>query len=351
MTDSGGDWTSPGGAPGSWQPPTYSPSYPQAPPPAPPPQPGGWQGWGPAWSPMPGVVPLRPLGVGEILDGGVKVIRRYPKPTLALSAVVSTVVALINIAFILVFQRSQALSTTTTSDGSFSSSYDASSLPGTVLNVLGGAMLTGALVTVVRRAVHGRPATVHDAWTATRPRLWALLGVAFMKGVIFVAPIAVVVVLVIAVSPIALLLILAVLPLEVWLWCVLALAPAPLVLERVGVFAALRRSRVLVMRSFWRTFLLLALCWLITTLLSSILVIPVVLVAELPLFTTGATTLGTTFFIVSAIVSGIAQTLIAPYSAGFRALLYVDLRMRTEGLDVALQSAAALPSTSAATGA
>jgi hypothetical protein len=300
---------------------------------------------------MPGVVPLRPLGVGEILDGGVKVIRRYPKPTLALSAVVSTVVALINIAFILAFQRSQTLSTTTTTDGTFSSSYDASSLPGTVLNVLGGAVLTGALVTVVSRAVLGQPATVRDAWTATRPRLWALLGVAFMRGVIFVAPIAVVVVLVIAVGPIALLLILAVLPLEVWLWCALALAPAPLVLERVGVFAALRRSRVLVMRSFWRTFLLLALCWLITTLLASILVIPVVLVAELPLFTTGATTLGTTFFVVSAIASGIAQTLIAPYSAGFRALLYVDLRMRTEGLDVTLQSAAAVPSTSTATGA
>jgi hypothetical protein len=86
---------------------------------------------------------------------------------------------------------------------------------------------------------------------------------------------------------------------------------------------------------------LFALGSLITTVLSSILVVPVALVAELPLFTGGTATLGTGFFVVSALVSGLAQTLVAPYSAGLRALLYVDLRMRTEGLDVALQTAAA----------
>ena len=39
----------------------------------------------PAIAPKPGIVPLRPLGVGEILDGAFTSMRRYPKATLGLS--------------------------------------------------------------------------------------------------------------------------------------------------------------------------------------------------------------------------------------------------------------------------
>ena len=48
--------------------------------------------------------------------------------------------------------------------------------------------------------------------------------------------------------------------------------------------------------------------------------------------------------ILNTVAAGIAQILVAPYEAGMRALLYVDQRMRTEGLDVALQAAAATAS-------
>ena len=53
--------------------------------------------------------------------------------------------------------------------------------------------------------------------------------------------------------------------------------------------------------------------------------------------------LGTAYLVTLALVSAAAQTLVAPYTAGFRALLYIDQRMRTEGLDVALQAAANAP--------
>ncbi|MFN2538873.1 MAG: hypothetical protein ABR549_12125 [Mycobacteriales bacterium] len=353
MSESEDGWASPSGDPhdrpgqaGSWQPPTYAPSYPgPAPQPVgypPAPQPG-WQGWAPAWTPMPGVVPLRPLGVGELLDGGVKIIRRYPKPTLALSAVVSIVVTLINVAFLLMFTQSQTLSAQTTTGDSFGNGFNGAGLPGSILDFLAGAVLTGALVTVVSRAVLGQPASVTDAWTATRPRIWALLGVTLLRGLILAAPILLVLVLTVLTGPLALLLMLPVIPLEIWVVTVLAVAPAALVLERIGVMASLRRSRVLVMRSFWRMLGMLALAWLITSVIASILTIPVVIIAELPLFTGGTATLGAGFFIVTAVVSGVVQTFLAPYSAGLRALLYVDLRMRTEGLDVALQTAAATP--------
>ena len=37
------------------------------------------------------LVPLRPLGIGEILDGAVTYIRRYPRPTLGIAAGVALV--------------------------------------------------------------------------------------------------------------------------------------------------------------------------------------------------------------------------------------------------------------------
>ena len=37
--------------------------------------------------------------------------------------------------------------------------------------------------------------------------------------------------------------------------------------------------------------------------------------------------------------AGLASVLVAPFSSGVMALLYVDRRMRAEGLDVALQTA------------
>ncbi|MCW2670506.1 MAG: hypothetical protein JWO27_2403 [Frankiales bacterium] len=356
MTEPGSGWASPGGdsgggpaGRGDWQAPSYPPAYPQAggqaePPAAAPPAAAGWQGWGPAWSRMPGVVPLRPLGVGELLDGGVKIIRRYPKPTLALSAVVSIVVTVMNVAFLLLFTQSDTLTTDSTSGSqTFGNSFNGASLPGTVLNFLGGIVLTGALVTVVSRAVLGRPATLGDAWQATRPRFWALLGVAMLRALLAAAPVLVTVVATLLAGPVALLLILPLIPYEIWLYTVTSMAPAALVLEKAGVVGALRRSRVLVMRSFWRILGILVLAGLITAIIQSILVIPVTIIAGASLISGGTATLGTAFFVVSAIASGIAQTLVAPYNAGLRALLYVDLRMRTEGLDVALQTAAATP--------
>ena len=350
MTDPGGDWASPSGG---WQPPTYDPSYPQttppaAPAPAAPPAPA-WQGWGPAWIPMPGVVPLRPLGVGELLDGGVKIIRKYPRPTLALSALIALVVAGINIAFSLTFQESHTISATNPSNNSSFNSFDLSSLPGYLLSGLGGVVLTGALVTVVSRAILGQTASFADAWAATRPRFWALLGLALLRGVILGGPAVAVVLLGLLVSPALFLLLLPVVPLEVWLWTVTSLAAAPLMLEKVGVITALRRSRTLAMRSFWRTLGVLCLCFVITYLLSSILLFPVILIFELPLFTNGEVTFGAAYFITVAVASGVVQTLVAPYTAGFRALVYIDQRMRTEGLDVALQAAASTPAVNPAT--
>ena len=109
-----GGWARPGEeqAPPAWTPPQGW--APQQPPPYVPPgqqpyvppgqqpyvPPGQAQGgWGPPPGafrpppppPKPGIIALRPLGVGEILDGAISAIRGYPRMMLGLSAVVAAI--------------------------------------------------------------------------------------------------------------------------------------------------------------------------------------------------------------------------------------------------------------------
>src|SRR5690606_10270210 len=67
-------------------------------------QAGGWHtspqwsggGWGAPQAPKPGVVPLRPLNLGELIDGAFTTIQRYPKIMLGMSAIVMTAVTLLS---------------------------------------------------------------------------------------------------------------------------------------------------------------------------------------------------------------------------------------------------------------
>jgi hypothetical protein len=70
----------------------------------PPPQPGpapayGSYGWGgPPPAPKPGVAPLRPLGVGDILEATLSILRRYPGAAFGSAAVVVGTVTLLQLA-------------------------------------------------------------------------------------------------------------------------------------------------------------------------------------------------------------------------------------------------------------
>ncbi|MCA1657577.1 MAG: hypothetical protein LC713_07725, partial [Actinobacteria bacterium] len=88
MTDRpGGGWANP-----AWGEPMGAPVGHGTGPPQPPGAPayGSYAGFvDPA--PVPGPVPLRPLGVGEMLDGALSIIRRHPRITIGLAAVIVTV--------------------------------------------------------------------------------------------------------------------------------------------------------------------------------------------------------------------------------------------------------------------
>src|SRR5215510_6791931 len=77
MSDNAGWGNPPGQPPPGGEPPPYG----QPPP----------YGYAPPAAPAPGGVPLRPLGVGDILSGAFTLIRRNPVATLGLAAIVQTV--------------------------------------------------------------------------------------------------------------------------------------------------------------------------------------------------------------------------------------------------------------------
>jgi hypothetical protein len=296
-----------------------------------PPQYGPPPGWRPE-APRPGCVPLRPLGVGDILDGSFKVIRRNPRTTLGASAIVSIVqVALTTLLQILALGQIGEVKFDN-ADGTQSTDLgpllggELTSFSAVLIKLLLGSVLTGFLVVVVTQDVLGNKIAPRVAWTRIRPRIWALVWLSVLTTVVeFLG-------------------LLPCLVLGVWLWGVWAVAVPALIIEKTSVTGALGRSKQLVSGTFWRVWGIRALGWLVVSVISAIVVVPFEVV--------GALVGGTDFtaisrggepvalLLITAVGSLIASTFTAPLLAAIDSLLYVDLRMRKEGLDIVLQQSA-----------
>jgi hypothetical protein len=307
-------------------------------------------------APKPGVVPLRPLGVGEILDGAITAVRTNPKAMIGLSFIVIAVTQLLALPLkIGAFRSLDTLDQSyTVSSGGTASTFgsDASASPGALAGLgaiaLGGILaqivLTGMLVHVVGRAVLGRRTTMGETWAATKPMIWRLIGLALLIAVIYSGVlVAAVVVGGIAIALFSngfgvLLLVLALLAgggVCVFLWPQLTPAAAALVLERASVGTAIKRSSSLVRTGWWRVFGILLLGTFLVGVIGYIISIPF----SAALFAQGSVATGaapTGYLVASTIGTIIAQTVTLPFQAAFIALTYIDLRMRREGLDLEL---------------
>jgi hypothetical protein len=302
--------------------------------------------------PRPGVVPLRPLAVGELLDGAFTTIRRYPGPTIGLAAPVMLLITGTQV--VASYFLLNGVSNVSAS-GDVSSDFLARSLSvDLVVQVVAfvlGLLLTGMITAVVGQAVLGRPMTVGSAWQSARSRLAPLAGVSV---IVFVATI---VILSIGIAPgiivaaagavgagaaLAVIGGLAGLVVLVWVLVLVGLAAPAVMLEKQGIRAAFRRSRGLVAGSWWRVFGILALALLLSGIVEGILVVPFTIAAN---GTSGLFGKGYTVHFSGLVLVGVgnflAGTIVRPFTASVTALLYIDRRMRAEGLDLTLQQAAA----------
>jgi hypothetical protein len=269
-------------------------------------------------------VPLRPLGVGELLDGAFTAMRRYPKATLGLSAAFAAVQQVLS--FLIDVGTGRVAAPSSTGLSAFGT---VAGLVDTVINSVLHAVLLGMLAVVIGDAVIGRPVDIGDVWRRVRPLFWPLVGASLLAGIL---PLLGLIALIIG---------------GVVLWVALSFTTPALVLERLRVGQALSRSWQLAMPVFFRVLGVRALAWLIAAVIAAIVSVPGVIVAFATI-TQGLASSTTPHFGIGAEIAVrlsalVATTLTAPIAAGVAALLYIDRRMRTEALDVALMQAAALP--------
>ncbi|WP_205023758.1 glycerophosphoryl diester phosphodiesterase membrane domain-containing protein [Streptomyces sp. HB132] len=360
-----GQWSPAQPPPGQWSPPSAPGSGPGAPPPAP-----GWGGMqqGPGWgrAPLaakPGVIPLRPLGVGEILDGAVSTMRTHWRTVLGISLTVSVIAetVLILVQRYLLPEQKPVDPNATGAEALRQASESAqsqlvNSAPGTLIAMFATLITTSLLTVVVSRSVLGRGVTLSEAWSEARPRLLPLLGLTLLLSLMSAAIMAVGLLPGLALGDgagglaLTFLGFFAACAVALWLMIRFMLAAPALMLERQPVLTAMRRSAKLVKGSWWRTFGILALTYLLVIILTLIIAIPFGIIAlsldsdGLSGFLNGTTpNFGWPFLIVTGIGEVIVSTLAYPFTAGVMALLYVDQRIRREALDLDLARAAGVP--------
>ncbi len=329
---------------------------------------GAPHGVGPGGSwrapPKPGVVPLRPLGLGELLDGAVQTLRHNPRVMLGLSAAVMAVVGALSTGF-MVAGLPRLLSVVATPRDQVDSTQIAGALGGGVAGFLVPALLqglavvvlSGVLIVAVSEAVLGRRPTVGQVWARARSRVPALIGLSLLTGLLTVLGMVVLVgpgLALLAVSGPAAAIALALgvpaaFVLAALLYVRLAFAAPALLLEDLSVVAALRRSWRLVSGSWWRVLGVLVLTGIIASIVGALLQTPFSILGTVIAAAVSGGSAGTTAQVTPALVitsavgnlgTIVASTITAPFSAAVTALLYIDLRMRREGLDVALARAA-----------
>lgn len=264
--------------------------------------------------PRQGCVPLRPLGVAEILDGSFRAIRRNPAAMFAPAAVLAVV-------------RVAATAGLQLGGYRFLNSVALQLLGTFVIGAVLGTVLSGLLAAVVTQDVLGVRITARQALTRLRGRIWALLGLAVVSTVLETLGL-----IVLAVP-------------GIWLWGLWAVAVPAMVVERTTIRGALARSRQLVTGMWWRVWGIRALAYLLASLLGIVVSVPFLALASAVtgsggLLTSSASGSPAVYVLIISVGSVLSATLTEPVRAGIDALLYVDLRMRREGLDIVLQQAA-----------
>ena len=314
----------------------------------------------PTWTPpaREPFVPLRPLTLGQILAGAFRALRHNPGVVLVIAIVLSIVASLGGTAFgVLVVEPLVSVVGSGYGDAAlygWVSAFAAGALGWVVTQslVLGaGVAQQGVAAVDVTHAIVGRRLTPRGFRRRTRGvrgRLLAWTGMVVALAVTGGAVGVAVLGLIGTAGPVAAVLggfavYPAVAALLAWLGTKLAFTPSAITVERLRLGAALRRSWQLTRRAFWRTFGIRLLAWAMIWLATVLVSVPVrLLVSWLASIVAGNGDIGDYLAVTRAgeAVAGIVTAVIAAVglvvTTSVDALIYVDLRMRREGLDLEL---------------
>ena len=300
-----------------------------------------------------GVIPLRPLSLGEIYDGAFRSIRANPRVMFGFSALVVAGSCIVGglLWYLLIPTLSSWLGTTLPEESAYDP-YSGIDATASVLGIyalmpfllLAGAILSGLLTVSVSRSVIGQKVTVSELWS----RYWRRVGLVLLASILmglasgvawalFVGLVALVgaaagglAVLVGLVGGVALL------AATVWFAIRVLFVPPVLMLEDLRFWPSVARAWRLTRGSFWRIFGIYLLAQIITYVASQILSVPLSLLSVF--FISDMASGG--FVALMTVMMAVSYALPAVFIAAVVALQYIDVRIRKEGLDVQLSRAA-----------
>ncbi|MEI3844142.1 MULTISPECIES: hypothetical protein [unclassified Microbacterium] len=328
---------------------------------------------GPTWTPAPrpGLIPLHPLGFGTLLGKAFAALRHNPKVLFGFAVVVQLVVVIVTAALLgaVMVGAFSRLNTLRQGSDEFLTILIGSTALVAVAGIaisLGSvafsALVQGVVASDVAAAVLGDKATLGALWRRVRPVAWRLIGYALLLGVAVSA----LLLLLAAVTfggigalggyseaslaiatVVAILAFLGALPLGIWLNTKLLLVPSVLVLERATIRGAIVRSWRLTRGRFWVAFGVTALIGLIMGLAAQVVGMPASMLSSLfipviaPTGTNDASAIAgfVLAMLVPQLLIIVIQAIAAVVQATGATLVYLDCRMRHEGLDQDLLAA------------
>ena len=325
------------------------------------PQPdAAWQGTqtqgGTAWTvAQPGIIPLRPLTVGELFNGAFQAVRVNPQTMFGFAFAIMAVVGLVQAFFASSSTSSltRALSSGDTEDLVYSLGGSMGSFVTSGLTLLATAFLSGMLALTVWDAVLGRKSSPADAWHRFSPRFVPVLLATLLIGIIeFVVIVLVLLVFMIpfflvvvnaasarsydsasasigGALSIIFLMIVALIVVACFFTVKFAFTSSAVVLEGLGPVDAIKRSWSLSKGSFWRILGRILLIGVVIGLISSVL--GGIVGAILGVGATAADSVGM-LVAFSAFVSALLSAVVIPVQSSFYTLMYLDERMRKENL-------------------
>ncbi len=309
----------------------------------------------PPWGPpvhQPGVVPLRPLTLGDMFGGSTLTIRRNPAATVGLAALVKLVFMLVPVVVTLVLGfgdhlPSMDLESDPDANPMAGVGLNAASLVSGVFSALAGIVVTGLVMRAVEQAVVGRRLPAAEAWRSVRGRLWALLGLALLAGLVSLLVVGLPAGLGIALGLLAgseaLTILLGILGGLLGLVALtylyvrfLLLAPPNLVIEDNGVLSAVRRAGQLSKGQFWRLLGISLLAAVAAALVGQLVQVPFVIVGVVLAFLLPGSWGIVALLLCTYLATVVTGSVTSPFTGGVTALQYYDQRFRKEGHDIEL---------------
>ncbi|MFT4219797.1 MAG: hypothetical protein QM611_04695 [Microbacterium sp.] len=319
-------------------------------------------GWRPAS--RPGIVPLHPLGFGTILGRSFTALRQNPKVLLGFALCVQTVaylILLVAVGGVAIWAFSR-LDTLIAGSDEYNAVMAGAIALTSVTAVVFGLLLTaltvavqGVVIADVSGAVVAEKRTLRQLWTRVKPAVWRLLGYTLLVTLAVLVVLGPVTLALVALGVLGggalalaivlgVVLFIALIPLSLWLTVKLLLVPAVLVLEHATIRGAVARSWTLVRGRFWSTLGIIVIISLAIGVAAQLVSVPFSILTAMLGVVIDPNGADAPSAVIAAIITTVlaqAVTLLVEamgivIQATATCLVYVDCRMRHEGLDLDL---------------